>query len=246
MGVTVDPKTGNPEGSTPTILQFQNNFIPAEATSNIQYNANLPTTPKTTASATAASGTVVANGGMNPSDLSQNPFVAGTPAQPYSNNGVVGSAVENEATTPAAITANTHLAGTSRQRFADQSLHHQRHHHRQWQDNHLQRYGGHQHRRQWRRHQPNHRTVQDVLTAIDQVTGNTANPSTVSSSGAITLNTGTQNNLNVTSSAAGWGAMGLTGTRNRRHVPAAVARAQVLSSARTRRHLLMKASAAAQ
>ena len=32
MGVTVDPKTGNPTGNVPQVLQFQNNFIPAQAT----------------------------------------------------------------------------------------------------------------------------------------------------------------------------------------------------------------------
>ena len=43
MGVTVDPKTGNPLGNVPQVLQFQNNFVPAQATSTIQYAANLPT-----------------------------------------------------------------------------------------------------------------------------------------------------------------------------------------------------------
>ena len=36
MGVPVDPKTGNPIGNVPQVLQFQNNFIPAQATSAIQ------------------------------------------------------------------------------------------------------------------------------------------------------------------------------------------------------------------
>ena len=43
MGVAVDPKTGNPTGNVPTVLQFQNNFVPAQATTSIQYAANLPT-----------------------------------------------------------------------------------------------------------------------------------------------------------------------------------------------------------
>src|SRR6202035_6165136 len=30
MGVPVDPKTGDPTGSVPTVLQFQNNFVPAQ------------------------------------------------------------------------------------------------------------------------------------------------------------------------------------------------------------------------
>src|SRR6202165_1810585 len=49
MGVTVDPKTGNPLGNVPQVLQFQNNFIPAQATTSIKYAANLPTIPITTA-----------------------------------------------------------------------------------------------------------------------------------------------------------------------------------------------------
>src|SRR6202521_4323700 len=40
MGVSVDPTTGNPVGNVPQVLQFQNNFIPAVATSSIQYAAN--------------------------------------------------------------------------------------------------------------------------------------------------------------------------------------------------------------
>ncbi len=51
MGVSVDPKTGNPLGNVPQVLQFQNNFVPAQATTSIQYSANLPTSPATGASA---------------------------------------------------------------------------------------------------------------------------------------------------------------------------------------------------
>ncbi|NUR10907.1 MAG: flagellar hook basal-body protein, partial [Bradyrhizobium sp.] len=35
MGVTVDPKTGNPTGNVANVLKFQNNFIPAQATTSI-------------------------------------------------------------------------------------------------------------------------------------------------------------------------------------------------------------------
>src|ERR1700746_3020528 len=70
MGVSVDPKTGNPTGNVPTVLQFQNNFIPAQATTALTYAANLPTTPKTTASTSAAANTITADGGINPADFS--------------------------------------------------------------------------------------------------------------------------------------------------------------------------------
>src|SRR5581483_5864790 len=65
MGVAVDPKTGNPLGNVPTVLQFQNNFIPAQATTTIQYAANLPTVPVTTASPNATPKTITAAGGLN-------------------------------------------------------------------------------------------------------------------------------------------------------------------------------------
>ncbi len=45
MGIPVDPTTGNPVGSVPQVLQFNNNFVPAQETTQIQYQANLPSTP---------------------------------------------------------------------------------------------------------------------------------------------------------------------------------------------------------
>ncbi|WGR74014.1 MULTISPECIES: flagellar hook-basal body complex protein [unclassified Bradyrhizobium] len=92
MGVAVDPKTGNPLGNVPTVLQFQNNFIPAQATTSIQYAANLPTQPNTVASSTAQSGSLLAAGGLNPSDFSANPLPVGTPPAPYTNATVSGAA----------------------------------------------------------------------------------------------------------------------------------------------------------
>jgi flagellar hook protein FlgE len=139
MGVTVDPKTGNPLGSQPQVLQFQNNFVPAQATSALQYAANLPTTPATTASATAAAGTILAAGGLNTGDFSVNPTVLNTPPEPYGNSSVTGTAetgttgaisaatllsqtgtgsatgtvVKNQLSTPAPITAATALTGAA-------------------------------------------------------------------------------------------------------------------------------------
>ncbi len=110
MGVAVDPKTGNPLGSVSSILQFQNNFVPAQATSVIQYAANLPTTPTTTASATATAGTITATGGLNPADFSQSPLVLGTPPTPFTNSSVTGKAA---ASTSGPVTANTLLSSTA-------------------------------------------------------------------------------------------------------------------------------------
>jgi flagellar hook protein FlgE len=110
MGVAVDPKTGNPLGSVANVLQFQNNFVPAQATSTLQYAANLPTTPATTASTTAAAGTITAAGGLNTGDFTENPTVFGTPPQPFGNSSVTGTA---EAGTTGTISASTLLSSTA-------------------------------------------------------------------------------------------------------------------------------------
>ena len=113
MGVDVDPKTGNPTGNVAHVLQFQNNFIPAQATSAIQYAANLPTEPKTVASSSASAGTLTADGGLNPADFASNPLPVGTPAAPFTDNTLTGTGVMNQAATPAPITATTALSGTA-------------------------------------------------------------------------------------------------------------------------------------
>ena len=111
MGVAVDPKTGNPLGNVPQVLQFQNNFIPAQTTTSITYAANLPSTPTTAISASSPSGTISALGGLNPYDFAVNPLPTTTPAVPFGDNTVTGTAALNQAATPAAITAATTLSG---------------------------------------------------------------------------------------------------------------------------------------
>src|ERR1700761_7132659 len=109
MGVDVDPKTGNPTGNVPHVLQFQNNFIPAQATTSITYAANLPTQPKTPGSTTAASNTLTGVGGLNPSDFASNPLIAGSPAPTYTNATYTGTVVDNDNSTPTQITAASQL-----------------------------------------------------------------------------------------------------------------------------------------
>jgi len=112
MGITVDPKTGNPTGNVPQVLQFQNNFIPAQATSAIQYAANLPTQPSTPASSASGAGSITAVGGLNPADFSAgaNPMVTGQNF--YTDGPFVGTASTNKITPVAGpITAATLLSG---------------------------------------------------------------------------------------------------------------------------------------
>ena len=220
MGVAVDPKTGNPLGNVPTVLQFQNNFIPAQATTAIQYAANLPTVPVTTASPNAIAGTITAAGGLNPADFgTNNPLVAGTPAVPFGDTTVTGAVVQNQLTpTAAPITGATLLAGAassltfalstadtltvngktitfSAAGGADQ-------YHR------LDATGANINLGTG--------TVQDILTAIDTITGTVggADASTITG-GAITLHTGTSGttlSVGTSNAAAAFDAMGFATT----------------------------------
>jgi len=206
MGVTVDPKTGNPTGSVPQVLQFQNNFIPAQATTEISYAANLPTTPSTSASTSATSGTLVADGGLNPNDFSQNPLILGTPPAPYTSGTTTGNVVDNKAAVPAPITGATLLSGTSSTNslttnfVAGDTI---------TVDGSVLTFmsSGASGNNQINITD----NVSTLLSKIDALSG-TSTPSTISN-GAITLESGTAQNLSLTSSdASALAALGFTGT----------------------------------
>ena len=75
MGIPVDAKTGNLAGSVPQLLKFQNDFLPAQPTTQIQYRANLADYPLTTAHDSSVPGSEL----IDPKTFSANP-VAGSPA----------------------------------------------------------------------------------------------------------------------------------------------------------------------
>ena len=109
MGIPVDPTTGNPTGSIPQTLQFSNNLIPAQETSQIQYNANLPSVPQTPATQSGVSGSNL----LTPSDFTASP-VAGAP-QPAT---IAGTGATLQADAPAtgtgtvtSLATNTNLVG---------------------------------------------------------------------------------------------------------------------------------------
>jgi flagellar hook protein FlgE len=64
MGIPVNPATGSPTASSPQVLQFNNNFLPAQATTSINYAANLPSAPPT--------------GLLTPGSYNADPTIAGT------------------------------------------------------------------------------------------------------------------------------------------------------------------------
>ena len=76
MGIPIDSTTGNLTGSVPTMLQFQNGFLPAEATTTIDYRANLASYPMTQDHNTAVVGSEL----LNQSNFSANPVVGAASA----------------------------------------------------------------------------------------------------------------------------------------------------------------------
>ncbi len=111
MGVAVDPKTGNPLGNVPQVLQFQNNFVPAQANQRHSIRRE-PSDPAADAGQLHGRSPALSPplGGLNPSDFSSNPLPVGTPA-PLVNASVTGTAVNNQAAVPAPITASTRTVG---------------------------------------------------------------------------------------------------------------------------------------
>ncbi len=69
MGIPIDSTTGNLSGSVPELLQFQNGFLPAQATSQVDYRVNLASYPKTQSSNSSIAGSELltqANYSANP------------------------------------------------------------------------------------------------------------------------------------------------------------------------------------
>jgi flagellar hook protein FlgE len=74
MGIPVDPSTGNLVGSVPQVLKFQNDLLPAQQTTQIEYRANLASFPLTNAFDEDIPGSEL----LNPANFIANPL-AGPP-----------------------------------------------------------------------------------------------------------------------------------------------------------------------
>ncbi|MDO8876814.1 MAG: flagellar hook-basal body complex protein [Pseudolabrys sp.] len=104
MGIPVDPTTGNLAGSVPQMLQFENGFLPAQQTSEINYRANLSSYPKTIDSDPTVPGSEL----LNPSNFTSNP-VNGAPAIAK----LIGSGSTLTADAAAALTGSADLSALS-------------------------------------------------------------------------------------------------------------------------------------
>ena len=104
MGIPVDSTTGNLTGSVPTMLQFQNGFLPAQQTSEIDYRANLASYPNTVDSDPTVPGSEL----LNPSNFTANP-VNGAPAVAK----LIGSGAGISPDAAAVMTASADLSALS-------------------------------------------------------------------------------------------------------------------------------------
>ena len=108
-GVPIDPATGNPSGSQPGVLKFQNDFLPSQPTTKIDYRANLASYPLTTKHDTTVPGSEL----LRQADFASNPRIAGTPAALYTDSTKVGTSQNNKQVPPAVLTGASLLSGTS-------------------------------------------------------------------------------------------------------------------------------------
>ncbi|HVZ54351.1 MAG TPA: flagellar hook-basal body complex protein [Pseudolabrys sp.] len=104
MGVPINSSTGAPVGSTPQMLQFTNSFLPAQATTEIDYRANLAATPLTADYNSSIPGSEL----IDPSKFESNPiFGASTAAK------ITGSGAKLLADAAATVTGSQSLASLS-------------------------------------------------------------------------------------------------------------------------------------
>jgi flagellar hook protein FlgE len=108
-GIPIDATTGNLAGSVPQVLQFQNGFLPAQSTTNIDYRANLARTPQTQDYNSNIPGSEL----LNQANFSANPVVGAPAAAKIIGS---GSALQGDAaaklTGSASLTALTSTGGT--------------------------------------------------------------------------------------------------------------------------------------
>ncbi|KRR28401.1 flagellar biosynthesis protein FlgE [Bradyrhizobium lablabi] len=207
QGVPIDPTTGNPSGSSPQVLRFQNDFLPAQQTTRIDYRANLASYPLTTKHDVSVPGSELIAPGSYSSG--HNPLALGTPQAPYTDATRSGTTQNNKATPSVANTAATLLSGTAPSNSISSNF-----------------VAGDTitvngqtltFMASGTASGANQINVDDsigtLLSKIDALQGTSAPYTSTIASGSITLHSGLSNNLSVTSSnTTAWAALGFTGT----------------------------------
>jgi flagellar hook protein FlgE len=103
-GIPIDATTGNMSGSVPQVLQFQNGFLPAQATTDVDYRANLARTPQTADYNSNIPGSEL----LNQANFSANPVV-GAPAAAK----IIGSGAVLQGDAAATVTGSASLTTLS-------------------------------------------------------------------------------------------------------------------------------------
>ena len=209
-GVPIDPSTGNLTGSSPQVLKFQNDFLPAQQTSKIDYRANLASYPLTSHHDTSIPGSEL----LSPGSFSagHNPLVLGTPAAPYVDATTGGTPQNNKATPATANTLATKLSGTAPSDSLTANFGTADTITVNGKTIAFSNSGGNVIAASGATLDLTNATVGDLLTAIDTITG-TSIASSISTAGAITLHSGTASDLSITSSnSTAFAALGFTGT----------------------------------
>jgi flagellar hook protein FlgE len=102
MGIPVDPTTGNLVGSVPQVLKFQNDLLPAQPTTQVEYRANLASYPLTPGHDTDIPKSEL----LNPANFIANPLAG--PPQAAKITGI-GATLSPDA--PAKVTGTAVLPG---------------------------------------------------------------------------------------------------------------------------------------
>jgi flagellar hook protein FlgE len=97
-GLSIDTQTGNVSGSVPEVIKLSNQFLPASATTRINYSLNLPQLPKTGAYQAGSIGSEL---------LVPGNFMTVAPDTPATANGAALTGGNNMATVAAAGTSLT-------------------------------------------------------------------------------------------------------------------------------------------
>jgi flagellar hook protein FlgE len=210
-GVPIDPSTGNLTGSSPQVLKFQNDFLPAQQTSKIDYRANLAGYPLTSHHDTSIPGSEL----LSPGSFSagHNPLVLGTPAAPYVDATTGGTPQNNKASTAVPNTLATKLSGTAPSNSLTANFGPTDTITVNGKTIAFSNSGGNVIATTGATLDLTNATIGDLLTAIDTISG-TSIASSISATGAITLHSGTAFDLSVdcTSNPTAFAALGFNGT----------------------------------
>jgi len=114
-GIAVDPVTGNLSGTLPEVIQISNELLPAQATTAIEYRANLATTPQTASFDAAVAnseliGTVADYPSGNLPTVAGTGFVEQQDVSAFLSRSIAGGAITSFASNGASINVQARWA----------------------------------------------------------------------------------------------------------------------------------------